>query len=127
MILVDCNSPEYLDEIGYISPTEILDMIPLIYGMEIIKCNDTSRDSLNSVLRVTIEERQQLSRALHGFIHPYEKLDNLNKTIVFYMSSDDNDQNEFKDIIFCVVCSPKYTKRQLLTLMKRYSKLKAFL
>lgn len=127
MILVDCNSAEYLDEIGYIFPTDILDIIPLTYGMEIIKCNNTSIDSLNSALRVSIEERQQLSRALHGFVHPYEKLDSLNKTIAFYMSSDDNDQNEFKDIIFCVICSPKYTKRQLLTLMKRYSKLKAFL
>lgn len=127
MILVDCNSPEYLDEIGYISPTEILDMIPLIYGMEIIKCNAASKDSLNSALRVTIKERQRLSRMLHGFVHSYEKLNNLNKTIVFYMPSNDNDQNEFKDIIFCVVCSLKYTKQQLLKLMKRYVKLRAFL
>lgn len=127
MILIDCNSAEYLNEIGYISPTDILDIIPLMYGIEIIKCNNINRDYLNSKLQTAIEERQQLSRALRGLIHPYEKLDNLDKTIVFYMCTHDNDQNEFKDIIFCIICASKYTKKQLLMLMKRYSKLGAFL
>jgi hypothetical protein len=130
MILVNCNSSEYLDEVGYIFPTDIFDMIPLLYTTEFIKCSDTNVNYLHTVVRTKIEEKSQWDltwgRPL-SWSGPYDKLKNLNKVIVFYMESDDLTKNEMKDIVFCVVCSEQYTKEQLLTIMKRYSKLKVFL
>jgi hypothetical protein len=127
MILVNCNSEEYLNEIGYIAPSDILDIVPVKYKTEIIYTNNTNKTNLSTTLK------NKLSEYSNNSIHSYKELGDLDKLIIFYVSgaefllSDPSDPEHIKDVVvFCIVCDLQYSKERLLKLMKRYSKLRAF-